>query len=288
MSRSLRPVSREPPSFDLVVATVGRNDELSRFLDSVEVQEYDRLRVIVVDQNDDERVTETVQGRAVELEHVRSEPGLSRARNAGLKLVRADLVAFPDDDCVYPIGMLTRVATRFATDNELDGLTGRAENVEGRSSASWKSDPATLTDDNLWNRAISFSIFFRRRVVERVGAFDEHLGLGSSEPWSSGEETDYLIRAVRSGARIEYDPTLVVRHDVRENDPRIGFRDGASIGYLLRKHRYPSRVVARMLVRPVGGVLVSLVALDIAGARFQLATFRGRARGLRSSGEAHP
>ena len=280
-------MSQELPSFDLVVATVGRSDELGRFLDSVEAQGYERLRVIVVDQNEDELASEIVRGRAVEVDRLRAPRGLSHARNAALGLASADLVAFPDDDCVYPIGMLTRVARRFATDNELDGLTGRAENVEGRSSSSWKSDPATLTDDNLWNRAISFSIFLRLRVVERVGDFDERLGLGSPEPWSSGEETDYLIRAVRSGARIEYDPTLVVQHDVRENDPRTGFRDGASIGYLLRKHRYPSRVVARMLVRPVGGVLASLVALDMAAARFQLATFRGRVRGLRSSGEAH-
>jgi glycosyltransferase involved in cell wall biosynthesis len=283
MSRSLRPVSREPPSFDLVVATVGRSDELSRFLDSVEAQEYERLRVIVVDQNDDERITEVVQGRAVELEHVRSEPGLSRARNAGLKLVRADVVAFPDDDCVYPSALLARVAVRFGAEDELGGLTGRAEDANGRSSSSWKTDRALLTDDNLWNRAISFSVFLRRRVIERVGAFDERLGLGSAEPWGSGEETDYLIRAVRSGARVEYDPTLVVRHDVRTDDAQIGFRDGASMGYLLRKHRYPRRVVARMLVRPIGGMVVSVVGLNGARARYYVATLRGRVLGLGSS-----
>ena len=55
-----------------------------------------------------------------------------------------------------------------------------------------------LTDDNLWNRAISFTIFLRRDVVEAVGPFDEELGLGSGRPWASGEETDYLIRAVRT------------------------------------------------------------------------------------------
>ena len=104
---------------------------------------------------------------------------------------------------------------------------------------------------------ISFTIFLRRALVERVGDFDERLGLGSPEPWASGEEIDYLIRAVRAGARIAYDPSLVVRHAVREDDARVGARDGASVGYLLRKHDYPARVVARMLVRPLGGALVS-------------------------------
>jgi glycosyltransferase involved in cell wall biosynthesis len=281
-SRSLRPVSRELPSVDLVVATVGRSDELGSFLDSVEAQGYERLRVIVVDQNEDERVTEIVHGRGLELVHARSPRGLSRARNAGLEHVEAELVAFPDDDCVYPPGLLDRIAERFG-DPGLDGLTGRGEDVDGRSSTSWKTDRATLTDDNLWNRAISFTIFLRREVVQRVGAFDERLGLGSPDPWSSGEEIDYLIRAVRGGARVEYDPSLVVRHPVRGDDARVGTRDGASVGYLLRKHRYPAQVVARMLVRPVGGVLTSLTRLDGSRARYHLATLAGRVRGYRGT-----
>jgi glycosyltransferase involved in cell wall biosynthesis len=277
-------VSREPPSFDLVVATLERSDELSRFLRSVELQALPRLRVIVVDQNADDRVERVLARHDLHIEHVRApETGLSRARNLGLTLVRGEVVAFPDDDCVYPAGVLERVAERFASDDELDGLTGRAESADGSSSPSWKTDHATLTDDNLWNRAISFSIFLRRETVERVGPFDERLGLGSPEPWSSGEETDYLIRAVRSGARIEYDPTLVIQHDVRDDDAHIGARDGASVGYLLRKHGYPPRVVARMLVRPLGGAVMAVVRRDAARARYYLATFRGRLSGYRGA-----
>jgi glycosyltransferase involved in cell wall biosynthesis len=273
-------VSRTLPSFDLVVATVGRTHELARLLESLEAQEYEPLRVIVVDQNDDDRVAEIVRRRGVPVEHVRiGEHGLSHARNAVLPLVEGEVVAFPDDDCEYPPGLLHEVARRLAADPGLAGITGRAADAEGTSSAAWKSDPATLTDHNLWNRAISFTIFLRRDVVERVGAFDERLGLGSPEPWGSGEEIDYLIRAVRGGARIEYDPSLVVRHDVRVNDASVGARDGASVGYLLRTHDYPLLAVARMLARPLGGALVALLTLHGARARFRLATFRGRIRG---------
>jgi GT2 family glycosyltransferase len=276
-------VPRELPSFDLVVATVGRTDELARLLDSLEAQGYPRVRVIVVDQNRDERLQEVVGKSKVTVERIRAEAGLSRARNAGLELVDADVVAFPDDDCVYPPGLLTRVGELLSTDAGLDGVTGRAEDASGASSDSWNPDAAILADDNLWNRGISFAIFLRRALVERVGDFDERLGLGSPEPWASGEEIDYLIRGVRAGAQIAYDPSLVVRHVVREDDARIGARDGASVGYLLRKHDYPARVVARMLVRPLGGVLVSAFQLDRDRARYWLATFRGRVRGYRGA-----
>jgi glycosyltransferase involved in cell wall biosynthesis len=275
-------VPRELPSFDLVVATVGRAEELARFLDSLEAQTFGRFRTIVVDQNPDDRLDAVLARSESDVQRIRSEPGLSRARNAALGQLTGDVIAFPDDDCTYPPDLLARVAERFADDAGLDGLTGRAADAAGHTSASWKPDPVRLTGLNLWNRAISFTIFLRRHVVERVGRFDERLGLGSPEPWASGEEIDYLVRAIRAGARIEYDPSLVVVHDMAADEAAIGYRDGASVGYLLRKHGYPARTTARMLIRPVGGALVSIGRGDRERARYYLASLRGRLRGLRS------
>lgn len=257
-------------TFDLVVATVGRGEELDRLLESLERQTEEDFRVVIVDQNDDDRVREVLSrhGR-IQTEHLRAPRGLSRARNTALPVLAGDVVAFPDDDCVYPQDLLARVAKRLHADPDLDGLTGRADD-----SPFWKDDAAHLTRDNLWNRAISFTIFLRRRVVERVGRFDEALGL----PSGSGEETDYLIRALDAGARIDYDPTLVVAHRQKDVDLReAGARDGASLGYILRKHRYPKRTVTRMFIRPVGGMV-----LEPSRAGFHLATLRGRVRGYRS------
>jgi hypothetical protein len=67
----------------------------------------------------------------------------------------------------------------------------------------------------------------------------------------------------------------VVAHPRKHVD--VATRDGESIGYLLRKHAYPKRVVARMLVRPAGGAV-----LHPRRARFHLATLRGRLVGYRS------
>ena len=244
-------------TFDLVVATVGRTAELQRFLASLDAQTHRDSRVLVVDQNDDDRIVPLLGEGVVRL---RSAAGLSRARNVALAELAADVVAFPDDDCVYPPDLLERVAARI---EHVDGVVGREP---------WWTTPAvTLTRDNLWNRAISFTIFLRRAVVERVGPFDERLGL----PSSSGEEIDYLIRALDTGARIDYDPGLIVEHPRKDLDlAAVGARDGASIGYILRKHGYPKHVVARMLLRPAGGAV-----LQPRRARFHLATLRGRVGG---------
>ena len=244
----------ELPSFDLVVATVDRTEELERLFESLERQAHPAFRVLLVDQNEDGRLDEII-GRhsSLDVKRLRAPRGLSRARNAALQHVRAELVAFPDDDCAYPDDLLQRVASRFAVDARLGGLTGRAADLSGHSGPGWP--------------------------------LDEQLGLGSEQPWASGEETDYLIRALDTGVRIEYDPELVVLHDEKTFAPTAlqsaGAREGASIGYLLRKHRYSAGTVGKMFVRPLGGAAVALARRDPARARFHLSTLRGRVAGYR-------
>lgn len=285
--RSLRPVAPGLPSFDLVVATVGRTRELDRLLVSLDAQTHKTFRVLVVDQNPPGAIEDVLAAhQTLDLVHLRSPTGLSRARNVALAHVTADVVAFPDDDCVYPADLLERVGRRLSHEPALAGLTARTVDETGGSPPSWKREAAVLTDDNLWNRAVSYSIFLRRGLVEAIGGFDEELGLGSGRAWHSGEETEYLVRALRAGALLRYEPELVVVHPRRLHAGAelraLGRRDGASVGYILRKHSYPARVVARMLVRPLGGIALSLARLDRERAGFHLATLRGRITGLRA------
>ena len=242
---------------------------------------------MIVDQNTDDRVDRLLAARpALRTVHLRSDRGLSRARNCALPSLTGELIGFPDDDCRYPPDLLERVARRFAEDAELGGVSGRPVAADGSSVGRWPRHPVPITRDNVWHTANSHTIFLRREVVERVGGFDEALGLGSGTPWSSGEEIDYLVRALRSGTRIEYDPSIVITHPVKPVTPdalvELGRRDGGSVGYVLARNRYPARTVARMLVRPAAGAVASLVLLDATRARFHAATLGGRIRGLRA------
>jgi GT2 family glycosyltransferase len=269
------------PSFDLIVATVGRTAELETLLASLQRQTYDGFRVLVADQNADDRLAELLAGRKPSVVHLRAERGLARARNTALGAVEADVVGFPDDDCTYPADLLERVARTLEQRPELDGITGRTEDAHGRTAPGWPKASRMLDREHVWHGGNSTTTFLRAGLVRRVGAFDEALGLGAGTPWASGEDTDYLVRALDLGARIEYDPSLVVIHDRRaEGDlAAAGAREGAAVGYLLGKHRYPPRTLGRMLVRPLGGVVASLVRLDGGRARFHALTLRGRARG---------
>ncbi len=113
--------------------------------------------------------------------------------------------------------------------------------ADGRTAGRWPSRAQRIRLDSIFHTAISYTIFLRRSVVDRVGGFDEQLGLGSGTAWSSGEEIDYLVRALRAGARVEYDPSLVVTHPVKPPSPdglvALGRRDGGSLGYVLAANR---------------------------------------------------
>ena len=195
-------------------------------------------------------------------------------------------MSFPDDDCTYPDGLLERVASRFADDPGLGALTGRTVDPSGAAAGQWPSSPREVTLATVWHGGNSASTFVRRSVLTAAGPFDERLGLGAGTPWTSSEDIDLLIRILRTGARVAYDPELVVTHPLRAFTPdeliAIGARDGASVGLLLRKHHYGARMVARMLLRPALGIPVALVRGDLTGARFRLATLRGRLRGYRA------
>ena len=271
------------PTFDLVVATLGRIEEPGRLLDSLEAQSYRFFRVLVVDQNPDARLEPRLSGRPVEGVRVGAEPGRARARHTALPRLSADFVAFPDDDCAYAPTLLERVAQRFEAAPELDGLSLPMADPAGQRDPGWGREATLLTTRNVWNLVASAGLFLRRPLLERVGGFDEQLGAGGPGPWRSSEETDYVIRALEAGARIGYDPTLTVEHEltVRSGPALVarGRSEGASVGYLLAKHRYPARTLGRMLVRPVGGVVVSLAKRDPDRARFHAATLAGRVRG---------
>lgn len=272
-------------SFDLVVTTLGRVSELSELLESLSSQTHRRFRVIVVDQNRDGLIDDILDAEhGFPIVRVTSGSGISRGRNRALLLVRADVVAFPDDDCRYPSATLALVAEALA-DPGLDGVAGRLVDFESvPHPGSWRADSGPITLGNFWSSGVSATMFLRSRLVEQTGLFDTRLGLGSDVGQRSGEETDYLVRALRNGARLRYAPALVVEHrptpvTVRFSTER-GLRDGLSMGYVLRKNGLSARLVARMLVRPLLGIPGRLAHGDVRGARFQAATLAGRTRGL--------
>lgn len=272
--------------YSLVLATIGRTHEVQPFIESLLRQQTRGVELIVVDQNPDSRLVAILEEYTSRLRWIRveSEPGLSKARNRGLVRARGEIIAFPDDDCIYPETLLHTVARILDSHPEFDAVTGRVVGEDGKAYARFDRAPGELSSWNAWRRAASVSLFVRRRVVERIGGFDETLGLGAGTPWGGGEDIDYPLRAIEAGFSIRYEPTIRVIHP---NPLGAGYhlaaerarRYGAGMGRVWRKHGLPLGFVAYNLARPLAGAGLSLVSGRIEKARYHWSAFRGRLAG---------
>jgi glycosyltransferase involved in cell wall biosynthesis len=274
----------------LILATKGRVEEVERFVRSLADQGHDDSELVVVDQNEDSRLDGILAATKLPfpIMHLRSKSGLSHARNVGLAAATGNIITFPDDDCWYPMGLLARVVSEFRSCPSVDGLTGRSEDGQGQASGgNFSRAQGQVNLNNVWKRGISYTIFLRSSVCSVVGSFDEELGVGTHTPFVSGEETDYLIRTVKLGFNIQYLPDLVVFHPnpvlYNSNHCSKAFRYGVGMGRVLSKHRYKLSFNLYTILRPIGGVLLSLLALRIRKAVYHLAIARGRVYGLWSS-----
>lgn len=271
----------------LILATVGRVEEVRRFLESLATQDVQAdIELLVVDQNPDDRLTPLLTASPrYSLVYLRCSPGLSKARNLGRLHASGDIFAYPDDDCWYPDGLLRRIVDLLETHEDWDGVTGRPVDAFGQPSAGrWAAVDGWIEPRRPWHQAISFTMFLRRSVVDCVGDFDEMLGVGCQTPWQSGEETDYVIRALRAGFRLRYLADLHVGHpdpltDYNAQAVSRGLRYARGFGRVLRKHRFPLHHAVYWWLRPAAGALIAAAKGQRGRAAYHLAVLRGRLEG---------
>jgi len=265
----------------LVVCTLGRTRPLGRLLESLAGQSYRAFEVILVDQNPDDCLAPVLAAHPdLPLARIRSEKGLSRGRNAGLKQANGDIIGFPDDDCWYDPGVLDAVDRFFASHPEIDFLSGRTLDAEGAESVNrYWPESGPITRANVFGTGNSNTIFVRREVLAGVRGFDETLGVGASTPFQAGEESDFLLRSLAHGHRGFYDRDFIVRHDqILETLARL-HAYSVGFGRVARLHNLgPSLFLFRNMRTVLGGVLRA-VRGDLEGARQRYTCFAGSLRG---------
>ena len=273
--------------FSLVLATVYRVEELRRFLTHLKDQTYTDFELIIVDQNSDDRLVALISDFICFflIIHIRSPSnGLSCARNIGLKHTSGNIIAFPDDDCWYPVNLLANVKDQLSNNN-VDGITGRSVDHRGtQSAARWMSKVTLLNVYNVWTGGISITVFLKIKQGHNLISFDETLGVGANTPWGSGEETDLLIYLIKDGWNITYDPSIIVYHP----NPIINYDDkaiarakayGGGMGRVLKKHKLSFTFVFYSWFRPFVGAVSSLLILKTKKSRYHWSVLMGRVKG---------
>lgn len=219
----------EPVDVTVVVPVRDRLVELSACLDAL----GDRHRVVVVDDGstDPQAVAAACAAHGADLVRRDASGGPAAARNAGLRTVTTDLVAFVDSDCLAGPDWIEALAGHFV-DPLVVGVAPRivaAPPMRGPSLVDLGTRPASVHPRSHVSHVPAAAVVFRRGALG--GGFDEALRYG--------EDVDLVWRLAEAGWRVRYAPEVEVGH----RDPvrpvprwRRRYHYGTSVGPLERRH----------------------------------------------------
>lgn len=198
------------PDVSVIVPVRDGAASLPALLASLEDQELarDRYEIIVVDNasRDGTGDVAALRGARVVFE---PRPNRSRARNAGAREARSDLLAFIDADCTAAPHWLSALLA-YHTQNPAPLVAGRVlietrtvPNTIERFETHWRFDQASGVR-NGW--AATANLLVTREAFEAIGGFD-------SSYRHIGEDVDFCLRAQRAGYALGYCDAALVLHD---------------------------------------------------------------------------
>ena len=250
------------PSVSVVIPTCCNPEPLERCLRSILQCEYDDFEVIVVENRPGSSETarmlvERFPGER-RLRYVEEpRPSASLARNAGLASSEGEIVAFTDDDVVVdPLWLHAAVGALLGGDG-VACVTGLILPLElecesqllleqfasfgkgfqrktYRLPDSWEENPLLpYTAGALGSGA---SIMMLTEVARDLGGFDP--ALGPATPAKGGEDLDLLVRVLRNGHGVSYEPKAIVWHQHPSGSTRLRrqvYSYGVGLGAMLGK-----------------------------------------------------
>lgn len=202
-------------------------------------------------------------------------PGTSRARNAGWRKARNDIVAFVDDDVRVDPTWASSLARTFADPGTafVTGSVGAAPDAEGPAVAQMtRTEPARLDAATTGVIGHSANLAVRKQALETIGGFDELLGPGVR--FKAAEDLDLFDRLFAAGYVGRYEPSVSAHHeswrrirDYVKLQGAYGFGIGARLAKLLRTDRAnaPRAVKIAFLDRGLSPLLRNLRERDRAG-----------------------
>lgn len=166
-------------------------------------------------------------------------PGKSHALNSAVPRLAGDVVAFVDDDHRVDAAYLQAICEAADAHPEAGLFCGRILPDWDGSEPAWVHDtgpyriyplPVPRFDQGAQARELTAdqavpgggNLFLRRPLLERVGPFATDLG-PTGHDLGGSEDLDWVLRALRSGARLRYEPSVIQHHYVDMERLRLGY-----------------------------------------------------------------
>jgi GT2 family glycosyltransferase len=236
---------RPAASVSAVICSRGRPEMLREAVAGVLELSSLPDELIVVDQSDvPEPHLATTCDTPVPVRYLwRPDHGLSRARNTGVRAARGDVIAFLDDDVRPDHGWCDEVR-RLGDSVNAPVATGLVRAGAAEVDRAWvPSTTEHRRSPQIFRGLLRHDVLAggntacRKEVFDRVGLFDERLGVGTDLP--GAEDNDFGYRVLRAGLSIEYRPDMSVVHRAwrrQEAVVPVKFGYGRGQGAFYTKH----------------------------------------------------
>lgn len=203
--------SPKAPKVSVIICTYRGSATLVPCLDSVTDLEYPDYEVLVVNDGDDDRVSEIAATyesvRHIGIEH----QGLSAARNIGAKESEGEILVYTDDDCIVEKDWLHWIALQFDGKPETGCAGGPNVPPEPETRVQSCIIPApggpshVLLTDTTAEHLPGCNLAVRKSVFEEVGGFNPIFR-------SAGDDVDFCWRVMDAGHQLSFHPAAFVWH----------------------------------------------------------------------------
>ncbi len=229
------------PSYAVVVATRGRGAQIVPLLRSVVASDAADFEMIIVDQSTDDS-TKVAIAPYLNDNRIRcltsKSIGLSRARNLGISMTTAPIIAITDDDCIVPTNWLSTFGEAFERYPEVGVAFCSVKPVPVEAPG---LTPHIIFERNFvvrdvqeqWRRSangfvLGAGMAIRRAMFDELRGFDELLGAGAR--FGSSEDNDLSWRGLLRGWQVYLCADIAVMHD--------GFRSLKEVRALVTRDLY--------------------------------------------------
>ena len=265
-------------SVGLAIPTYGRKEELNRLLSSLAQQSSKPDEIIVIDQNEpgflDVLISEW--GKILPIQHnLVAYKSASKARNYGALRLSTDIIAFPDDDCIFTKKTIEQIRQAFASNPNCDVIIGQKTTNNSKSRLNEdKSRPINTILSLFRSKAETSNIFCKASFLQTMPVlFNESIGPGNHTSIISNEETDLLIKMLRENANIIVYEGIQIEHHSSQISFKRSLKYGEGRYELIRRNKLGLLYYLINLLQPLARLAKSP---SLKGLIFCAATILGR------------
>jgi hypothetical protein len=230
------------PEVSVIIPTYQRREWVRRAVASVLAQTYQQFELIVIDDGSTDGTDRELQGIDERLRYRwQQHRGVAAARNAGIALARAEIVAFLDSDdrwLPHHLALLTDALDRFPEAVLVSSCPGSI--VKGRTPVRRAEVVDALPRVLLRNKVVGYTpcTAVRSHVLRAAGGFDERLPVA--------EDTDLWVRLAMHGPFCLVSHRTIVRQSTPGGLKERGAREGQYLPAIAHRAREAERRVRHM------------------------------------------